>query len=468
MGLKKIVIIFLSSFILLSCSKAMPRGTSIESKSYKTKEPEFIYDLTFEKDGEIIKKQQIWDRVFTLIDEAEEFIIMDMFLYNNEYDKKYSYPTLAEDLTNALIKAKKEKAEMEIIMISDEVNIFYGAYKSELFERLQANGISVIVTDMTKLPDSNFVYSFMWRTMFQWFGTEGKGWLRNPFNPDGPKVTLRSYLKLINFKANHRKVAITENGAFIMSSNPHDASANHSNIAFFIDGEAVNTLIKSELAVIEFSDEKLKKDESSYLVKENNNGNIDVKIITEGKIKKNILKVIRKLGEKDKLDIGVFYLSDREVIKALLKAADRGVDIRMILDANKDAFGLKKNGVPNRPVAVELKNKSDGQIKIKWYRTNGEQFHTKLLFAKMENESVIIGGSANFTRRNIDDYNLETNVMIRAENDKELVKKVENYFDMLWYNKGGIFTVDLEEYYDESIFKKGLYRFQEWSGVATY
>ncbi len=41
--------------------------------------------------------------------------------------------------------------------------------------------------------------------------------------------------------------------------------------------------------------------------------------------------------------MGMFYLADRQVIKGLLKAAWRGVDIRLILDANKDAFGLEKN-----------------------------------------------------------------------------------------------------------------------------
>ncbi len=41
--------------------------------------------------------------------------------------------------------------------------------------------------------------------------------------------------------------------------------------------------------------------------------------------------------------MGMFYLADRQVIKGLLKAAWRGgVDIRLILDANKDAFGLEK------------------------------------------------------------------------------------------------------------------------------
>ncbi len=38
---------------------------------------------------------------------------------------------------------------------------------------------------------------------------------------------------MLNFKANHRKILITENEALITSANVHDASAYHSNIALW-------------------------------------------------------------------------------------------------------------------------------------------------------------------------------------------------------------------------------------------
>ncbi len=52
-------------------------------------------------------------------------------------------------------------------------------------------------------------------------------------------------------------------------------------------------------------------------------------------------------------DLVMFYLSERQIIKSLLAAHRRGVKMRVLLDANKDAFGLEKNGVPNRPVAAD-------------------------------------------------------------------------------------------------------------------
>ncbi len=44
---------------------------------------------------------------------------------------------------------------------------------------------------------------------------------------------------MLNFKANHRKILITENEALITSANVHDASAYHSNIAFVVSGEII-------------------------------------------------------------------------------------------------------------------------------------------------------------------------------------------------------------------------------------
>ena len=177
---------------------------------------------------------------------------------------------------------------------------------------------------------------------------------------------------------------------------------------------------------------------------------------------------INKTGVKDSIKIGVFYLSDRVIINDLIKASKRGVDISIILDLNKDAFGRKKNGIPNRVVAKELLKRSDGKIKIKWYRTNGEQFHSKLVVINNGSKTVVIGGSANFTKRNIRGYNLETNMKISVARDSELSERVNSYFQKLWTNDGALYTVNYDTAPKETYFKYILYRFQEWSGFSTY
>lgn len=62
------------------------------------------------------------------------------------------------------------------------------------------------------------------------------------------------------------------------------------------------------------------------------------------------------------------------------------------------------------------------------------------------NETVILGGSANYTSRNLDDYNLEANVEIHAPNDADISRDVVSYFHRLWTNQNGTYTVDYSEY----------------------
>ena len=138
----------------------------------------------------------------------------------------------------------------------------------------------------------------------------------------------------------------------------------------------------------------------------------------------------------------------------------------MILDPNKDAFGIEKNGIPNRQVAAELMKEEN--IEIRWYDTNGEQYHSKFLMVDYESETILIGGSANFTRRNLADYNLETNLHIKMPATHDVSKEVHTYFERLWTNDEGIYTVEFEQYEDQSLWKKVFYRFQEWTGLSTF
>ena len=70
--------------------------------------------------------------------------------------------------------------------------------------------------------DSNPMSSSKWRTYLQWLGTVGPAFVPHPIIRSAQRVTLRSCLNLLNFKANHRKVIVTENGCMLFSANPHD------------------------------------------------------------------------------------------------------------------------------------------------------------------------------------------------------------------------------------------------------
>lgn len=78
-------------------------------------------------------------------------------------------------------------------------------------------------------------------------------------------MTARSYLKLLNVKANHRKVVASEKSALISSGNVHDASAYHSNMALEVSGPIIAEIIESEQAVLRLSGESPFPDVQSQL-----------------------------------------------------------------------------------------------------------------------------------------------------------------------------------------------------------
>ena len=118
----------------------------------------------------------------------------------------------------------------------------------------------------------------------------------------------------------------------------------------------------------------------------------------------------------------MFYLSDRTVIGALQEATNRGVEVRIILDPNENAFGSQKIGLPNIPVAKELVDDTNGKVEIKWYLTNEEQYHSKIAYLKGSKESYVTAGSTNFTSRNLDNYNLENNIAVTAPNTSGFIQ----------------------------------------------
>lgn len=430
-------------------NKALPEGVSFEGKIHylSDENASFLYDLTY-KDGKKMRtEQQLFEQVFSAIDEAEQFIVLDLFLYNDYYDKGLRFPKLSSTLTNKLITKKLNNPYMDIILITDEINTSYGSHENWQFEKLKNNGIDVLQTDVNKLRDSNPLYSAIWRMFFQWFGQGGQAFIPNAMANEAPRMTIRSYLKLLNVKANHRKTIATDKTAIILSGNPHDASANHSNIGFQLNGPIISDLLKSEQAAANLAGGKVlphyQGDEGQP------EGPLAVQLITEGKVLKEALDAIESAGNGDEIWLAMFYLADRKIIKSLLAAHDRQADIKIILDPNENAFGAKKTGLPNRPVARELDKKTNSGIQIRWYNTTEEQYHPKLMYIKKKEESIIIGGSTNFTERNLADLNLETNVLIKALNETKMRKDLDDYFHRQWNNEEGDYTLDFDTYQDE-------------------
>ena len=199
--------IILCFTVVLICSaisgrfKSLPDGTSIESQWFPTEEITFLHDLTYRKEGERQVEQEIFDHIFSVIEEAEEFVILDMFLFNDEYNRESSYPALSQSLTDKLIEKKISDPSVNISVLTDPINTFYGAYPSSMLEQLEQAGIQPTLTRLESLRHTNPIFSTIYAPFISHFGIGDTGWISNPFSPDSPKVTLRAILKLMNFSS---------------------------------------------------------------------------------------------------------------------------------------------------------------------------------------------------------------------------------------------------------------------------
>lgn len=462
-----IIILLLLVPIIISLCTRNPKGTSHSGQYHEVENLKIIYDLSYQSKGQTKREHNILNETLEVIANADEYLILDLFLFNDEYNEEnITYPNSVEKITDALIAKKTDEPQMPIIFITDPINNFYGAYEQKHITRLKDSGIQVVITDLNKMKDSNTLFSGYYRCYMQWIPTRGGGWITNFFDKNAEKVNLRSILKLANLKANHRKVVLSEKEAIVSSANPHDASSYHSNIAVRFSGNAIEDLMQTELAVISFSGGTLP--DITYK-KQQISGSNSIRIITEREIFNALADNINRTQKGDEIWIGIFYISDFDILSYLGEASDRGVDVKIIADPNKDAFGIKKNGSPNRSALCSLAKKHKN-LQVRWYATNGEQYHVKaaLFNYNADKKSHIILGSANFTRRNLKGYNLETDVEIVTPIQSTHALEMKKYFNKLWTNQGGTYTVPINTYYEDSMLHNIMWRLQEISGLCSW
>jgi phosphatidylserine/phosphatidylglycerophosphate/cardiolipin synthase-like enzyme len=471
--------------------KRLPPGTHVESewRQVPAANVAFIADITAaDAYGRPVMSQAIFDEVLGVIRSAQRFLVLDYFLFNGARGSTGSGPptrALSSQLRDALIERRKANPDLRVLFITDPINDVYGGSPSRDLEMLREAGVDVVITDLDRLRDSNYLYSALWRLTLGWWnhGSIGDGWLPNPFEEDSRPVPFGAWARLANLKANHRKVIIGDDGrgqlvGIVASANPHDASSAHSNVAARISGPSLGPLLQSEFDVARFSGwqgviaveppSAAPPEDSTKLL---TGQFVRTQILTEGAIRSAIVERVNSTVRGENIDIAMFYIAERHIVDALIAASQRGVNVRLILDPNKDAFGREKNGMPNRPVASELVAASDGAIHVRWYRTHGEQFHTKLVTVYGADRIWLTLGSANLTRRNIGDYNLEANVAIEAARNSPLGVQVLEYYESLWSNRAGIgieYTADYDVYADPSQAHYWLCRIMESTGLSTF
>jgi phosphatidylserine/phosphatidylglycerophosphate/cardiolipin synthase-like enzyme len=424
---------------------------------------------------------------------AHEFLVLDYFMFNSRHGALDPTSPLLRPLSAALRDALLERRQatpgLKILFITDPINELYGATPSSDLRLLRAAGIDVVVTDLDRLRDSNHLYSSAWRLAVNWWNPDssGTGSLPNLLPDSNAPLPFGAWARLINFKANQRKVVIGDDGrgglvGVIGSANPHDASGADSNVAVRVAGPVLSSLLESELEIARFSGwhGNLTPPPITPEAAEASSGkNTDitsgkwarVQVLTEGAIQQSLVERIDATVKAESIDIAMFYVADRSVVDALLEASQRGVNVRIIVDPNRDAYGQTTSGLPNQPAASELVSESEGAIHVRWYRTHGEQFHTKLVMIYGPERLWLTLGSANLTRRSLGDYNLEANLAIEVARSSPLALQTLDYFDTLWNNRASLgieYTADFAAYADPGQGHYWFYRFLEGTGMSDF
>ena len=488
---------------LLFRQKELPPGTNQASPSFSYDSAELLIDRTIwdAASNQHRLEHGVFDTILEEIAGAETFLITDFFLWNpwkGAIETEDALRPLASELATALIEKRLQYPDMPMLVITDPVNRIYGDHAPDFYQRLADAGIPVVFTALDKMPDSNRLYApqaWFWSKFLPGGKPEDIRPVPNPFNSDGKKLSLAELGRLLYFKANHRKVLVTGRSGGVTrvlmpSLNPADGSANHSNIGLLVDGPVARFAAQSELNVTRWSSEVAKNVYGGLIVEAANAisdihnylavlpkpapavlGESSVAYRSEGAIQDELLLQLNKAVKGARIDIALFYFSDRKVVKALKGAIERGAAARILLDANRDAFGREKNGIPNRIVAAELmKLASDHDVAVRWAATHGEQFHSKVLRMNGPQQDILFLGSANWTRRNIGNLNLEANLLLA--NAPAVSETFDVYFESIWNNTRGYNeSLPYEEWAETGWslkWKKWLYRFQEWSGASTF
>jgi hypothetical protein len=429
---------------------------------------------------------EIHPQLLTLIGGARRHLIMSLFLYDSFYTTPPATPDVVGATTDAVVRRVQQYPELRAAMIFDPSHRAYSRRCSPAEAKLRAHGISVFYSDLigglrragllgiregwghlNRLVDT--VTGRLW----------GRGWSalcgRIPLplaKFDDYRPTLESAYNAALVKANHRKLFVADHHGgemelIVSTGNIHNPSAYHINHAVWVRGaparEAYNLLREdmrhsAHLGALYshwgsgmdrarrrayFSEDFPPLPAAPAEATQASPARpVGIRLISEGEIAREIIAQLEAVQPDDEVDIQLFYLAYKPVLRALLEASTVVKrPIRLLLDANKDSFNKVKDGTPNRQVARYLLREAKargGQLEIRWYATHGEQNHAKTLSIRNagSGKRVFRTGSCNWTGRNASGINMEVNVVVRGS--RAVMERFGDLFTRCWENRDGL------------------------------
>ena len=415
--------------------KPLARGTHVASLPARLNESQIDFLDALAPAGSILKRET------DAIGRAEQTIVLDQ-------------SPLTRELADALLLRKRQRPNLKVMLVTDPRNELYGGTPSRTLSALERTGIVVVRTRLEHLRDSNPLYSSLWRLCL--------GWWSNPFDELPGGATWRSSLRRLNLKADRRQLLVADDGAggwasIVSSVAPTGATAPAgaavtAGVGLEIRGHLAGAIVASELQIAAWStdDDRLP---AAPPVDSRGVGTIDARFLTEGAIQAALLDAIAVAGSGDSVKIAVQTFGDRQLVDAVLRAAARGARVQLLLDP----------GSPETKAAAgELLREEPGKIEVRW---RAHAFRTEAGYAVIQhrNDVWFDMGSADFTRRGLDDLDLTADIELHMPARAGPARAATDLFARHWSDAAAYAA-----HADESRETYWRYRVGEATGLAVF
>jgi phosphatidylserine/phosphatidylglycerophosphate/cardiolipin synthase-like enzyme len=479
---------------LWQSEKHLPPGVHISGdwRAVGAHEVHWLRDLTAaDATGAPLSERQINTELLRMIGQARELLVLDTGLFGDlpaagpGAARLRAAAPVAASVTDALLQARQQQPDLQILMLIDPASVRLQPDATTL-RRLRQAGIAVVPVDAGRLRAPDAAFLALWHLCCRWWNPPlAAGSWPNPLGVGPSSISFGLWGRIRGYQRAHRQLLIGDDGSGgltgMIFSRPLNAEASlHSAVALQLGGDALAPLLESEFVIAQISGWSgggAMQERSQRLVERQQRGGAAVarpelaraRVVSEEGIADALVQRLASAGRHDSVDVAALYLSDRDVVRAVVDAAMRGAAVRVLLDPGKDGYGYLRSGVPNRQVGSELVAASDGAAHVRWYRTHGEQFSPGLVMVRSNGRCWLMVGTAELTRSDVDDFNLAAAFIADLPAGAPAATDALSWFDALWNNRaaGGVeYSSDVDVYADASQIDYWKYRILEASGAS--
>ncbi len=415
--------------------KPPPAGTHVVSLSVRLAESQVDFIDDESRPGAARRREA------ELIGRAVEAIVVDQC-------------PLPQAVAEALLLRKRQRPNLKILLVTDPRNETYGGTAARTLIALERAGISVARLRLERMRDPDPLYSSLWRLTM--------GWWSDPFDDLPGEVTAASWLRRHNFKIDARQLLVADDGvggwtSLVMTNTAASETADTAMTGttaagLEIRGHLARELVASELRLAAWStdDDRLP---TAPPVEGPGVGTIDARLVTEGAIQTALRDALAAAQAGDSIDIAARGFDERQLLGAARRAAGRGARLRLLLDPDAPA---------TLAAAGELRRDAAGQVEVRW-RTGATRGTAGYALIQHRGDLWTLLGSANFTRRGLDDLDVDADVELHMPANAAPARAVAVRFARQWAS-----AAEYARQADESAPTYWRYRLAAATGLALF